>query len=507
MRKSAWVAALGGLAMVGALLVAPQSFAQSAKEGGTLTVGVETDARGFDAVKGGVLGASAGAVAMTIGEPLIVFDRKTGKYLPNLAVSWSQSQDLKSWTFKLRKGVKFHDGSPFTAKDAADHMNRILDPKNKSRSRSFITAIKKAVVVDSHTIRYELAHPWIPFLGAMAGQAMVGLIPSHKAVEAETQNRHPIGTGPFKFKSWAGGDRIVVERNRDYWNKGKAHLDRIVFRIMPDTQARFASLRAGEVDVIWTDRGNSILRAQKDPNIVVVSRAGKGGTIGFLNTSKPPLDDARVRQALSHAWNQQAMLNVVWKNTVPFARHPFGEGSKCAANYREYDPDRARQLIAEYGKPVNIELIHTTTARGREFGGIMQQLYKKIGVNLKLVPVDQNTLVKKVFTNDYMISGWRIADANDVGPQLFALSYSKSRYNLSRFKNEMLDKVSLGYRTAPTQEKRDALGCKLVQMINDSGHMLYGGGNKYYVLTGKNVRNVSIASLGRAKVAEAWKTN
>ena len=507
MRKSAWVAALGGLAMVGALLVAPQSFAQSPKEGGTLTVGVETDARGFDAVKGGVLGASAGAVAMTIGEPLIVFDPNTDKYLPNLAVSWSQSQDLKSWTFKLRKGVKFHDGSSFTAKDAADHLNRILDPKNKSRSRSFITAIKKAVAVDSHTVRYELAHPWIPFLATISSPSMIGLIPSHKAVEAETQNRHPIGTGPFKFKSWAGGDRIVVERNRDYWNKGKAHLDRIVFRIMPDTQARFASLKAGDVDVIWTDRGNSILQAQKDPNIAVLSRAGKGAKITFLNATKPPLDDARVRQALSHAWNQQAVLNVTWKNTVPFARHPFGEGFKCVANYREYDLERAKQLIAEYGKPVNLEMIHTTTPRGRELGEIMQQLYKKIGVNLKLVPVDQNTLVKKVFTNDYIISGWRIADAGDVGPQLFALSFSKSRYNLTRYKNETLDKVSLGYRTAPTQEKRDALGCKLVRIINDSGHMLYRGGNKYYVLTGTNVRNVSIASLGRASVAEAWKTN
>ena len=96
MRKSAWVAALGGLAMVGALLVAPHGFAQSPKEGGTLTVGLETDARGFDAVKGGVLGLSAGAVFITIGEPLLNFDRKTGKYLPNLAVSWSQSKDLKS---------------------------------------------------------------------------------------------------------------------------------------------------------------------------------------------------------------------------------------------------------------------------------------------------------------------------------------------------------------------------------------------------------------------------
>lgn len=498
-------AVLCGLAgAVAATLATAPAFA--AEKGGTLTVAVETDARGFDAVKGGVLGSSAGSVSLTIHEQLVLYNDKTGEYEPNLATSWSSTDDQLVWTFKLRDDVTFHDGSPFTAKDVADHFNRILDPENKSRSRSFITAIKGAKVVDDHTVQFELAHPWLPLLGNLASPNMIGLIPSHKNVEADKQNREPIGTGPFKFKQWAGGDRIVVERNPNYWKKDAVHLDGIVFRILPDTQARFASLKSGEVDVIWTDRGSSVVKAIKDPNITTVAKDGKGAKITFINTSKPPLDDMRVRQALAHAWNQDAILKVTWKDTVPFARHPLGIDSKCDAKYLEYDPEKAKALLADYGKPVSIEMIHTTTERGREFGEIYQQLLKQVGVDLKLVPVDQNTLVKKVFTNDYMISGWRIADSADVGPQTFALSYSKSSYNLTRYKNEDLDKVALGMRTANTPELRDEMHCKLMQAVNQSAHMNYRGGNRYYVFHNKSTHDVSIAGLGTARVWNAWKS-
>ena len=278
---------------------------------------------------------------------------------------------------------------------------------------------------------------------------------------------------------------------------------------MPDTQARFASLQSGEVDVIWTDRGSSIRKGEADPNLVTIAKDGKGAKITFLNASKPPLDDKRVRQAISYAFNQQPGLTITFKDTVPFATHPFGNASKCDSKYHFQDVKKAKALLDDYynggGKPISVEMIHTTTPRGRETGEIMQQLLKKVGIKMTLKPVDQNTLVKRVFTNNYQISGWRIADSNDVGPQIFALSYSKSRYNLTRYKDKTLDKVSYGMRIAKTRAKRDALQCKMAQMINDSAHMLYRGGNRYYVFTGKNVKGVSITSLGRVKVWDAWK--
>jgi 4-phytase/acid phosphatase/peptide/nickel transport system substrate-binding protein len=443
-------------------------------------------------------------VADAIHDTLIHFDPKTGKLEPNLALSWSQSADKLTWTLKLKQGVKFHDGTEFTAKDAAEHMNRMLDPKNKSASRSFITAIKAAEVLDTYTVRFYLAHPWMPMPAILASIAMIGLIPSHANVAAGKQNRSPVGTGPYRFKSWAGGDRIVVERFADYHGKpGRA--ERIVFRILPDTQARYAALKAGEVDVIWTDRGNTIVAAKKEKSLKVLVRDGKGAEITFFNASKPPLDDARVRQALAHAWNQKAILEVTWKNTRPFARSALGAAHKCNDGYLEYDPAKAKKLLAAYGKPVEVEMIHTTTPRGRELGEVMQQLYKKVGVTLKLVPVDQNTLVKKVFTNEYQISGWRIGDANDVGPQLFALAISKSSYNLSRDKSEAFDKAAMAMRTAADRKSRDEGLCTLSRLMNESGSMQFRGGNRYHAITRANVHGVTFHPLGVARVRDAWK--
>lgn len=477
----------------------------AAMAAGTLTVALETDARGFDAVKGGVLGASAGSVSVTIHDPLIKYDHDTGEYKPNLATSWSVSDDKTVWTFKLKQGVKFHDGSDFTAKDAADHMNRILDPQNKSRSRSFITAIKEAKALDSHTVQYTLNHPWEPLLGNLSASNMIGLIPAHGNVEADKQNRSPVGTGPYIFDSWAGGDRIVVRRNDNYHGDTKGTMDKIVFRILPDTQARYAALKAGEVDVIWTDRGNTIKAAQKDDSLNVITKSGKGAAITFFNASKPPLDDLRVRQALAHAWNQQVIINVTWKKTRPMARHTLGVDTKCDDGYLEYNPEKAKALLADYGKPVKIDMIHTTTPRGREFGEILQQLYKQVGVELTLIPVDQNTLVKKVFTNDYQISGWRVSDAADVGPQLFALSYSKSSYNLTRLKSPELDKVALAMRTAPDKAARETGLCDLSRAINQNANMGFRGANQYYTITRKNVKNVHIVDLGVVQTAYANK--
>ncbi len=476
-------------------------------KGGTLKVALETDVRGFDSVEGGVLGQSGSIVSIAMHEPLINYF-PDGSNSPRLALSWSASDDLKSWTFKLRPGVKFHDGSPFTATDVAHHYNRILDPKNKSRSRSFISSIKEAVAVDDLTLRVNLKHPWQPFLPFMGSRAMSGLIPSHKNVEAKKQNRNPVGTGPFRFVSWAGGDRIVVERNEDYWDKDRIHLDKIVFRILPDTQTRYTSLKSGEVDVIWTDRGNTIVRAKKDKDITTHTLDGAGALITFFNTRKPPLDDPRVRAALSHAWNQQAVINVTWKGTVPFAKHPFSGHYDCGdAGYRDYDPKAAKALLADYGKPVKISMIHTTTPRGRELGEILQQLYKKVGVELILEPVDQNTLVKRVFTNDYQISGWRIADGADIGPQIFALHHSKSSYNLTGYKSDEMDKLVVAQRVSTDNKQRGQLLCKISTIMNQSGHIQYRGGRRYHVFSRNNVKGIPKIWSGVADVTGAWIEN
>ncbi len=487
------------------IMISIAGMASAQVKGGTLTVGLENDVRGFDPLKSGVLGASGAVVAASMMETLLILDEE-GKIQPHLATSWTHNSTQTEWTFKLRQDVKFHDGTAFTAHDVAGHFNRILDPINKSRSRAFITAIKSVDALDDHTVRFNLAHPWQVILPLMTSRSFSGLIESSKNLEAGKQMRNPIGTGPYIFESWAGGDRLVVKRNPDYWNKDKIYFDKIIFRILPDPQTRYQSIKSGDIDLIWTDRGNSIKDAFKDPNLTVHAYPGAGANIIFFNASKPPLDDSRVRAALSHAWNQNAVIKVTWKDTRPFVEHPYD--FKCDdVAYREHDFAKARALLKDYGKPVKIDLIHTTTPRGRELGEMMQQFYKKVGVELTLHPVDQNTLVKRVFTNKYQISGWRIADQLDVGPQIFALSYSKSPYNLPRYKNPELDKLAMAMRTAKTVEVRKKLQCDIAKVWNTEGTIQWRGGNRYHVITRPEVKGIRPFRRGVPYVWYAWKSN
>ncbi len=449
--------ALASLALAGGVQ------AESAKKGGTLTVALETDVRGFDSVEGGVLGISGGFVSNAIHEPLINY-LPNGKHWSRLATEWSVSDDQKVWTLKLQKGIKFHNGEELTASDVAAHYNRILDPKNKSRSRSFISAIKNVTAVDSHTAQFELAHPWAAFLPFMGTRTMSGLIPSAKNVEAGKQNREPVGTGPFVFKNWAGGDRIVVERNPNYWNADRVHLDKIVFRILPDTQARYAALKAGEVDMIWTDRGNTIVRAKADSDLVTHSVDGRGALITFFNASQPPLDDKRVRQALSHAWNQDVILKVTWKDTVPFATHPLGAGNACGeAGYLKYDPEKAKALLAEAGFADGIKATLKLPPPGyaRDGGQVIASQLRDVGIDLEIIPVEWADWLQQVFKDkDYDLSIVSHTEPNDIG------IYARKDYYF-QYDNPDFDKVIAELDVTSDQAKRNELYKQAQKILAD----------------------------------------
>ncbi|MEC9431705.1 MAG: ABC transporter substrate-binding protein [Pseudomonadota bacterium] len=490
------------LALAAGLVPAP---ADAQMKGGVLRVALETDVRGFDTVEGGVFGQTGEIVARAIEEPLIGWNPETNEPEPLLAVSWEASEDQKTWTFKLREGVKYHDGSDFTAEDVAKHYNRILDPAMKSRSRTFIATIQNVEAIDDLTVAFHLAHPWQALLPYLATTSMSGPIPASEGVEAGTQNRNPVGTGPFKFVSWTSGDRIVVERFEDYWDKDAIHLDGVEFRILPDTQTRFASLKSGEVDVMWTDRGPSIVQAEKDPDLVTLTTAGAGAAINLVNTRNPPLDDLRVRQAIAHAWNQDALVKISWQNTRPAVTHPLGSVRDCGeAGYLGYDPKKAKALVADYGEPIRISMIHTATPRGRELGELMQQMLKQVGIELTLEPVDQSTLVSRTFKRDFDMTGWRIADGADMGPQMYALVRSDSSYNLTGWSDPKLDELSQAMRTALTMDDRLSKQCEMAEMINQSGSMHYRGGGRYYAFTLPRVKNVPAPYRGVVDVTRAW---
>lgn len=476
--------------------------------GGTLTVAVEEDCKGFDAIKVGILNTSARSAMVAVEERLFDMDSK-GRLVPELGLSAAQSKDGKSWTIKLRKGVYFHDGASFDADAVVSHWERLIDPKNHYRALSVISPVASVQKIDDHTVQFKLKHPWLPFKDVISSPlGFAAFIPSPKAVQAGTQDRAPVGTGPFRFKEWLPNDRVVLTRNPNYWQKGKPYLDGVVFRVVPDMQTRFAALKSGEVDVILTDRGASILQAKEDRSLKVYSSSSTGAETFLLNTSKAPLNDVRVRRALAHAWNQEFYIKASYKDTIPVARDPYGGIFACGdLGYRGYDPEKARKLVTEYGKPVNLELQITNTQRGKEFGEIVQRMFKEIGVTVTLKPLALGQRNKLVFAGDYQMTGWALFDNADMAPILYNNLLSSSEMNFSRYQNADMDRFLTAMQTSISPKERQKAFCGAAKHINEEAVFLYRGGLRYNAIAKAEVAGISRIDHAVVQVRDLWWSN
>jgi ABC-type transport system substrate-binding protein len=501
-------AAVAGLWLLSAVAGPAQGAAATAagpEYGGTLTMGVEQEFRGFDPVKAKYLAIGDRSVIGAIEERLFDMDAK-GNLVPELGLAAKPSKDKKSWTITLRQGVFFHDGTPFNADAVVEHWQRLLDPANRFFALPHLKPVLAVQKLDEFTVQFLLKHPWASFLQTIcAPVAFQSYIPSPKAVREGTQDRAPVGTGPFIFKEWKTNDRLVALRNPKYWRKGKPYLDSVTFRPMNDMQARFASLQSGETDLIHTDRGNNIRQALDERSLKVYQSDSSGPYNFLFNASKPPVNDVRVRQALAHAWNQELLVKLVYRDTLPLARDPFGAPLSCGdAGYRQYDPDQARKLLAQYGKPVELELLHTATARGKEAGEIAQRLFREVGVTLKLVPVTEGELFKRVTSGDYQFAGWKLMDLPDMGPLLNNALHSGSSLNLTKYQSPQMDALLDQQNLSLDPAVRKKSLCAVAKLINDDAVYLWGGGRRFHLIAKTGVRGISGAEHGIVRVGEVW---
>src|SRR5438105_10441108 len=254
MENGMWVRGLACAALALAIAACFAGNASAQKQGGSITVGLELDIPGLDPLKVGVYDTAAETAAALIFDTLTTLD-DTGRAVPKLAESWTHSDDYKIWTYKLRPGVKFHDGTPFNAQAVAFNLARQKDPNNHCRCAFYIQGTEKVEALDDLTVVFHLRDPAVDHPSVIAPSAVNNPIHSSAAMQklGDDYNRNPVGTGPFVLKPWLAGDRLVLERNPDYWNPALPYLDRVVLRPLPDAQARYASLRSGESDLVWAD--------------------------------------------------------------------------------------------------------------------------------------------------------------------------------------------------------------------------------------------------------------
>ena len=484
--------------------------AHAQKPGGSITVGLELDIPGFDPLKVGVFDTAALTAAASLFDTLTYLDDK-GVPQPKLAVSWNHSDDFKTWTFKLRPGVKFHDGTPFNAEAAKANFDRQKDPANKCRCAFYIAGIHDVQAPDELTLVYNLNDPSVnlPAILTVPSSNFAVQSPTAWKTKGEDYNRNPVGTGPYILKSWAAGDRIVLEKNPGYWNKGHPYLDRIVLKPLPDAQSRFASLQSGEADIIWDDEtdADNIQRAQKDPKLTVHTYAGSGAAVAAFNTKVAPFDDVRVRQALVMAIDRKKMSQALTNGLARPATNPYGDGSwvKCKDDGAlPNDIEKAKALIKEYGKPVEFKMIVTATPRGRNTGQIFQQFWKQVGANVELEQIDQATFVPRAFMRQFQLIGWRIVDFPDPDTQMYANFHTGSPVALANYSNPELDALLEHARTTADPEKRTEDYCAISRHINQQAIWYWTFQNTYYAISNAKLKGLPKMYSGLVDVSNVW---
>ncbi len=341
-----------------ALLLAAAAHAQTPKAGGTLNLIVQPEPPGIN-LGNAKLGPSS-FVGSKIYEGLISLSPKL-EPIPRLAESWTISPDGKTYTFKLRRNVKWHDGKPFGAPDVVFSFTKYL-PATFARTKLIMEQVASITAPDDATVVFKLKQPYPAFMFIFESVGGT-IVPAH-LYEGVTDyrtapaNNTIVGTGPFKLGEWRRGAFIKLVKNPDYWDKGKPYLDNLFFHVVPDAVGRSIAFESGKVDAI---------RAGDVENFEIARLAAAPGTaltkagweflqpIGFLNMNlrKKPIDDKRFRQAIAHAIDRQFIIKNIFSTFGEPVNGPFTKGyafkdASVETRYA-YDPARAKALLDEMG--------------------------------------------------------------------------------------------------------------------------------------------------------------
>jgi peptide/nickel transport system substrate-binding protein len=506
-KRIKWIA----IVLVFALLAAACSTKQAANEGQPLQSNSTTEsAQGNEKepVSGGTLtfalatspdtldpGASGFAVAhrviRNIFDSLVYLDTD-GTIKPWLAVSWTKSDDGKTYTFKLRDDVKFHDGTPFNAQAVKANFDRVV-ANGRGQSVSLLGPYESSTVIDEYTIEIKLSRPFEPFLSGLSS-AFLG-ISSPTAIEkyGDQYSKNPVGSGPFKFVKWSENDRVELERNPDYnWgppsaaNKGPAHIDKLVFFIIPEEATRIGGVQSGQVLAAETVPPQ-LIESLKNSSKIRIEQAITNGTAFslYFNVQNEPWNDVKVRQAVQQAVDVDAIVQTLYLGTYKRAWSSLTAGilgyDASLENELQYSADKANQLLDELGwkvgadgirekdgKKLTLRYLEPSPNREKrnDIAVMVQQQLKKIGVQVELnITKDYHTFIT---SGEYDLFGNSQVKADpDVIYNIFHSKrvYTNGGTNWSRLNDPEIDKLLEQGSSESDPEKRKEIYKQVQQYV------------------------------------------
>jgi len=474
-----------------ASLGATASAVAAQTAGGTLVIALDQEPPTLDPH------ASPSAVTFQIIASVtenLVYRGLDGKLVPWLAESWTSSRDGRSVTFKLRRDVKFHDGTPFNADAVKFNFDRIVDPKFKAGgSRSSLAGYAGSKVLDEFTLQVSFENAYAPFLAYAAGGTLSIVSPKAVRETGDQVHTRPVGSGPFMVKDYVAKDHTTMVRNPAYTRKAPwsdraagALLDTVVWKFVPEAGTRVTTLESGETQGVYLVPAQSLPRFEKNTAMRVDKIPYPGAPrIWLLNTTKAPLDDVKVRRALNHAVDKEALLATVYKGIGLKAFAPLTAAMMDDPSLRQaypFDPAKAQALLAEAGWQPGADGIRTKggarleiVLNAIEYGGgpeptaqLVQSSLREVGIDLKIKAQARPPWYEDNYrcATHGPVMFLRATDPDGLYP-LFHSSLVGGNFNWSCVKNAKLDQMLEQGRREFDPAKRRALYLAIEKLAVD----------------------------------------
>jgi peptide/nickel transport system substrate-binding protein len=418
-------------------------------------------------------------------ESLVGYDSDLN-LVPALAERWETPDDT-TYIFHLRRGVKWHDGSDFSADDVKYTFDIVLDPEGPAIWRNNFDAVESVEVVDSHTVKFTTRRPFPPLLGAFAILRSSAII-KRGAMEETNLDNEINGTGPYKLVRYLPQDVIELERNPDYWGNPLPYLEKVSFKILTEEDARVAGLRAGSIDyALLTPLGEQRLRNEQNLNIMSGPRVFL--YVFVFNMLREPWSDVRVRQAISMAVDRDELIEKALFGTGTIAGPMptgFGNWFVPPAELREkwYTPnlERARQLLDEAGVPEGQELdLLVAPFGGSDFytnaAVVLKDQLEKIGITVNIRQVEVGVFVQEASLDgnwNYDMNINAFSPRHDPDGFVWARFYSENTFAVG-YKNERVDELLVEARSTIDQAQRKALYDEAQRILLDESPMIWVG--------------------------------